>query len=230
MTAVLSRDDEFGIRWRPPSPLCHPLAKRTDRSWEVRQAPDRDHIDILPTFIELCGLSAPKIKFGGPNISDLLYTEGKEWPDRALVVESQRVVNPIKWRKSAVMTDRWRLVNGKELFDLKADPKQANDIAAHIPKSSSDCGKNTKSSGAMSRGNTPRQSRSGCGIILFGPLKWGATGNTTSPLRRWPVEAEARGSTMAPTAKRSTTNRSRMRIGDIDEIKDIPAGAEGSHL
>ena len=92
------------------------------------------HIDILPTFIELCGLKAPDIEFDGSDISDLLYTDGKEWPDRAFVVESQRVVDPIKWRKSAVMTDRWRLVNGKELFDLKADPKQANDIAAQHPE------------------------------------------------------------------------------------------------
>ena len=28
----------------------------------------------------------------------------------------------------------WRLVNGKELFDLKADPKQATDIAAQYPE------------------------------------------------------------------------------------------------
>ena len=92
------------------------------------------HIDILPTFIELCGLEAPDIEFDGSDISDLLYTDGREWPDRALVVESQRVIDPIKWRKSAVMTNQWRLVNGKELFDLKADPKQANDIAAQHPE------------------------------------------------------------------------------------------------
>lgn len=92
------------------------------------------HIDILPTFIEHCGLNAPDIEFDGSNISDLLYTFGDEWPDRALVVESQRVVDPIKWRKSAVMTDRWRLVNGKELFDLEADPKQTNDVAAQYPE------------------------------------------------------------------------------------------------
>ena len=92
------------------------------------------HIDILPTFIELCDLKAPDIKFDGSNISDLLFTEGNQWPDRALVVESQRVVDPIKWRKSAVMTDQWRLVNGEELFDLKTDPKQTTDISAEHPE------------------------------------------------------------------------------------------------
>lgn len=32
------------------------------------------------------------------------------------------------------MNDRWRLVNGKELFDLKADPRQAKDLAAEYPE------------------------------------------------------------------------------------------------
>jgi arylsulfatase A-like enzyme len=92
------------------------------------------HIDILPTFIELCGLTAPEIDFDGRSIRELLHTDGENWPDRALIVESQRVVDPIKWRKSAVMTDRWRLVNGQELYDLRADPKQTADLAARYPE------------------------------------------------------------------------------------------------
>ena len=92
------------------------------------------HIDILPTFIDLCGLKAPTIEFDGTSIRELLHGDGKTWPDRALVVESQRVVTPEKWRKSAVMTDQWRLVNGKELFDVETDPKQVNDLAGQFPE------------------------------------------------------------------------------------------------
>ncbi|MCF7847637.1 MAG: arylsulfatase [Kiritimatiellales bacterium] len=92
------------------------------------------HVDILPTFIDLCGLKAPKIEFDGTSIKELIYTDGKNWPDRSLVVESQRVVDPEKWRKCSVMTDRWRLVNGKELYDLKADPKQATDVGDKHPE------------------------------------------------------------------------------------------------
>jgi hypothetical protein len=32
------------------------------------------------------------------------------------------------------MTERWRLVNGKELYDIKADPGQRNNIADENPK------------------------------------------------------------------------------------------------
>lgn len=92
------------------------------------------HFDILPTFIDLIGLEAPEIDFDGSSLRDLLYTDGKMWPDRALVVESQRVVDPIKWRKSAVMTDQWRLVNGTELYDIEADPKQAKDVVQEYPE------------------------------------------------------------------------------------------------
>ena len=92
------------------------------------------HIDVLPTFIELCGLEAPEIEFDGSDVNELLHTDGENWPERSLVVESQRVVDPIKWRKSAVMNDRWRLVNGEELYDLKADPKQASDLASEYPE------------------------------------------------------------------------------------------------
>ena len=43
-------------------------------------------------------------------------------PERTLFVHSQRIDHPEKWRKSAVMTDRWRLINGAELYDMAADP------------------------------------------------------------------------------------------------------------
>ena len=49
-------------------------------------------------------------------------------------MESQRVVDPIKWRKCSVMTEEWRLVNGKELFSLKDDPKQKSDVASQHPE------------------------------------------------------------------------------------------------
>ena len=92
------------------------------------------HIDVLPTFISLCGLARPeKVRFDGADISPLLRGDAAGWPDRTLFVHSQRVEHPQKWRKCAVMTERWRLVNGKVLNDVAADPGQKRDVAREHP-------------------------------------------------------------------------------------------------
>ena len=93
------------------------------------------HVDVLPTLLDLCGLPQPaEIKFDGRSLAGLLKNTTENWPDRILVTDSQRVKDPIKYRKSSVMTNRWRLVNGKELFDIKADPGQTRNIADQHPK------------------------------------------------------------------------------------------------
>ena len=92
------------------------------------------HIDLLPTLIELCGLKRPHgVRFDGDSLVPLLTDRGEDWPDRTLITDSQRIEHPEKWRKSAVMTDRWRLVNGTELYDIEADPGQKNNIAGGNP-------------------------------------------------------------------------------------------------
>ena len=89
------------------------------------------HIDVLPTLIDLCGLKRPAgVKFDGDSLTPLLKGEAGRWPDRTLLVHSQRIEHPEKWRKSTVMTQRWRLINGKELYDIHADPAQNRDIAS----------------------------------------------------------------------------------------------------
>ncbi len=94
------------------------------------------HVDILPTLIDLCQIPAPKgVKFDGTSLKlPLLGIELESWPDRILVTDSQRVKDPIKWRKSSVMTSQWRLVNGKELYEIKKDPGQKTNVAKQHPK------------------------------------------------------------------------------------------------
>ena len=94
-----------------------------------------DHVDILPTLIDLCGLKQPgEVKFDGASIVPLLKGNDKNWPDRVLVAEKQNIVlRPVKWRNCAVMTERWRLVNGRELYDMQNDPGQRQDIAKQKP-------------------------------------------------------------------------------------------------
>lgn len=96
------------------------------------------NVDILPTFIELCGLDDwRQHDFDGKSLVPLIEQFDpsgiSDWPERALVTDSQRLTNPIKWRKSAVMTNQWRLINGAELYDMTVDPGQVKDIAATHP-------------------------------------------------------------------------------------------------
>ncbi len=105
-----------------------------------------NHVDILPTLVDLCGLKPSKdVKFDGRSLVPLLRRDAEDWdaedwdaedwPDRVLFVELQNVVDqPVKWHRCAVMTDRWRLVDGKQLYDIKADPGQKRNIAAEQPE------------------------------------------------------------------------------------------------
>jgi arylsulfatase A-like enzyme len=91
------------------------------------------HIDILPTLLDLCGIQRKdKAALDGVSLRPLLEGKGK-WQERTLFVHSQRIDHPQKWRQCAVMTPRWRLINGEQLYDLPADPGQRSDVAAKHP-------------------------------------------------------------------------------------------------
>ncbi|MDP4624510.1 MAG: arylsulfatase [Akkermansiaceae bacterium] len=101
------------------------------------------HIDWLPTLIDLCGLKAPEnVKLDGRSIKPLLEGDSPTWTDRTIFVERQAdelkkwnapSTNPNFLPQMAVLTDRWRLVNG-ELYDIKADPEQTQNIADLHPE------------------------------------------------------------------------------------------------
>ncbi len=101
------------------------------------------HIDVLPTLLELTQVKRPKgPALHGRSLVPLLRK--RDWPERSIVVDSQREEQLIPWRQAAVMTQRWRLVSpgpgGKgapdrlELFDMQADPGQRMDVAARHPE------------------------------------------------------------------------------------------------
>ncbi|MCC9601846.1 arylsulfatase [Stieleria sp. JC731] len=93
------------------------------------------YVDVMPTLISMCRVESPNnIKFDGVDISALIFDRVKDWPHRYLVTDSQRVKDPIKWKSSAVMSDRWRLCNGKELFDMDVDPGQKKNVADKHPE------------------------------------------------------------------------------------------------
>ena len=73
-------------------------------------------VDVAPTLLDLTGGKKPKgYKFDGVSVRKVLEAEEKiDWPgDIMLITDSQRGEDPIKWRKSSVMSQGWRLVNQK---------------------------------------------------------------------------------------------------------------------
>lgn len=91
------------------------------------------NVDFLPTLIDLCGLTSPEnLNFDGVSLVPMMKEEIIE-SGRYVVTDSQRVPFPIKWKESCVMQNKWRLVNGKELYDVSNDPGQVEDLAGLIP-------------------------------------------------------------------------------------------------
>ena len=93
------------------------------------------HFDVLPTLIDLCGLEPPPdARFDGRSFKAQLYAPQKQLPARTLFVELQRTLAPVKWKQAAAMTQRWRLVNDQELYDIWRDPGQTRNVAAQHPE------------------------------------------------------------------------------------------------
>ena len=92
------------------------------------------HIDLAPTLIDVLELEQPAgAPMDGTSLRGAIEGDANALRDRTLFVHSQRIENPEKWRKSSVMTDRWRLVNQTELYDIHADPGQSSDVAEANP-------------------------------------------------------------------------------------------------
>lgn len=86
------------------------------------------HIDILPTLIDICELNNSENSYDGRSFKKQLFQPDVKLPPRTLFVEAQRTIEPVKWHNTAAMTNRWRLINNKELYDIILDPGQTHDI------------------------------------------------------------------------------------------------------
>lgn len=90
------------------------------------------HIDIFPTLGELCGAKADS-KLDGRSLAPLLKDPNAAWSDRTLFFQWHRGDAPELFRACAARNQRWKLVNGKELYDLQNDPAESSDVAAANP-------------------------------------------------------------------------------------------------
>jgi arylsulfatase A-like enzyme len=98
------------------------------------------HLDIAPTLIELCKLKTEKqLSFDGQSLVPLLYDEPSGWNQDRLYFSQMpqklpggyHVAVP-KTGNMVVCKQKWRLVND-ELYDLRSDPAQNNNLADSYP-------------------------------------------------------------------------------------------------
>ncbi|MBN2133156.1 MAG: arylsulfatase [Sedimentisphaerales bacterium] len=97
-----------------------------------------NHFDLLPTLVELCSLETPTrghLQFDGTSLAPLMKDVNADWPDRTVFMHVQNVMEtPVKGKNSLVMTEKWRLINGEQLYDIKTDPGQKQNIADEHPE------------------------------------------------------------------------------------------------
>jgi len=91
------------------------------------------HLDMMPTLLDLCGIEAEEEVergYDGVTLAPALRGEAPAPIGRSIFVQSQRIETPAHGRRYAVLTEDYRLVNGRELYGISNDPgqKDAEDI------------------------------------------------------------------------------------------------------
>ncbi|MEM9141999.1 MAG: sulfatase-like hydrolase/transferase, partial [Bacteroidota bacterium] len=88
-------------------------------------------VDVLPTILEVCGLEKPA-ELDGESMVPLLGGPGQWDSDRKLIIQCPRKRERYKWDNVSVKFKKWRLVDGKELYNIEEDYGQTkNIISAH---------------------------------------------------------------------------------------------------
>ena len=97
-------------------------------------------VDILPTLIDLCDLQAPDgWTCDGLSLASHLRRPDRAVADRMSVVQYGHANEGARTGftgrdRAAVMWGRWRLVDGRELYNIQDDPGQQQDVAAANPE------------------------------------------------------------------------------------------------
>lgn len=92
-------------------------------------------IDVLPTLLDFCGIAKPENpRIDGRSLRPLAEGTATGWTDRMLFTQWHRGDRPEPFKNSAVRTQRFKLVNGTELYDLENDPGESKDLSAAQPE------------------------------------------------------------------------------------------------
>jgi arylsulfatase A-like enzyme len=95
--------------------------------------------DLLPTLLELCGIAPPRPAavgpdewklYGGVSLAGVLRGT-RRLDDRMLFVQYGQTITRFD---SCVIWNKWRLVQGAELYDISRDRAQQKSVAADYPE------------------------------------------------------------------------------------------------
>ena len=72
----------------------------------------------MPTLVDLVKLEQPKGKaLDGLSLKGVIEGNEDALPERTIFAATQRQFVPPKWQRSVAMHGKWRLVDGKALYD-----------------------------------------------------------------------------------------------------------------
>jgi hypothetical protein len=214
------------------------------------------HVDLLPTLIDLCRLNRPEgARFDGISLAPLLTGRAQRLPEREIFVQFRQSADPPEKWKAAVLAGRWRLIGGKELYDIDADPGQRSDVAERHPDVverlrkayeawwsevspafdsyceivlGADEENPAKLNGFDWHTKTPWNQgaiRSGVAANGFWAVEIEQAGSYEFTLRRWPAEVDAPITAAIPGGKAIAATTARLKTGQHDLTKPIPRDA-----
>ena len=217
------------------------------------------HFDLLPTLAALTGLALPAdSKPDGISLAPFLLNSAAAPPaaERVLITDAQEVPVPVPGRRQCVMSGPWRLINGRELYDLRTDPGQRKNLAATNAETVQ---RLRAAAEAWWQALAPDKLEPVRAIVggaqdpvLLTPHDWLARGGAavtrdhiiagTPASGQWVLHVAAEGNfdillrRWPLTVNRAlhdsffTPDKARLRVGTHDETKPVPPGATGMNF
>ena len=93
------------------------------------------HIDMLPTLLSICRVPLPAApRLDGMSLLPFMLGAKVDMPERTLYLQWHRGDVPQPFRACAAVGERYKLINGNQLYDLSTDPAESKNIAAEHPE------------------------------------------------------------------------------------------------
>jgi arylsulfatase len=97
------------------------------------------HVDLFATLAELAGAKIPEgLKLDGRSLAPLLKDPQAPWPDRYVFTHVGRWAKgeaaESKYAGCAVRNSRFRLVDNRELYDIRHDPGETTNVIDQYPE------------------------------------------------------------------------------------------------